>query len=590
MEKWLRKLRDQSLFSKIFLIMMTSMILVTVLITGVTVQMSQKLFVQTFSITNAKIIEQIKSALDSAHYAAVNIALDVAQSGAIRGFMTEEDSTSLVNFRRYYGMRDQMERIQSGIGAKNIGISILGENGRSYTSDVTYWSGSSAELKASPITAAAAERSGQIIYSFMDAGPLNSFGRYLVAAKALTVPGTPSVYGTLYMFTRESDFRQSYASFTSQGNDVIVLDQAGLVVSSNRTERIGTASPALLESAGHIVATNLPSEEITFEDRDVIVLADYLPSHQFYIVNLIDKNETVGRLLDKKSIFLITAAIVAAAVLILYFLTKRLTQSLRTLVKKMSNVTQKNFHNYMSVTGSYETRQLSTAFNYMLKELNDYVGQLVETQKEQRKAELAALQQQINPHFLYNTLASVNILVQRGSKEQATETIHALISLLQNTISNGNEMITVEEELVNLKHYVFINQVRYGDRIKVDYFISPDSLSVLVPKLMLQPFIENAFFHAFTLKNEGYIYVTLMKERDTLYCEVVDTGDGMNLGNEASIPARSAGRQLFSGIGIRNVHDRLKLLYGEEYGVTISSTPGEGTKVKIRIPAEHRTL
>lgn len=590
MEKWLRKLRDQTLFSKIFLIMMTSMILVTVLITGVTVQMSQKLFVQTFSITNAKIIEQIKSALDSSHYAAVNIALDVAQSGAIRGFMTEEDSTSLVNFRRYYGMRDQMERIQSGIGAKNIGISILGENGRSHTSDVTYWSGSSAELKASPITEAAAERSGQIIYSFMDASPLNSFGRYLVAAKALTVPGTHSVYGTLYMFTRESDFRQSYASFTSQGNDVIVLDQAGLVVSSNRTERIGTASPVLLERAGHIVATNLPSEEISFEDRDVIVLADYLPSHQFYIVNLIDKNETVGRLLDKKSIFLITAAIVAAAVLILYFLTKRLTQSLRTLVKKMSNVTQKNFHNYMSVTGSYETRQLSTAFNYMLKELNDYVGQLVDTQKEQRKAELAALQQQINPHFLYNTLASVNILVQRGSKEQATETIHALISLLQNTISNGNEMITVEEELVNLKHYAYINQVRYGDRIKVDYFISPDSLPVLVPKLMLQPFIENAFFHAFTLKNAGYIYVTIRKERDTLYCEVVDTGDGMDLGNEESIPARSASRQLFSGIGIRNVHDRLKLLYGEDYGVTISSTPGEGTKVRIRIPAEHRTL
>lgn len=147
----------------------------------------------------------------------------------------------------------------------------------------------------------------------------------------------------------------------------------------------------------------------------------------------------------------------------------------------------------MAVTGSYETRQLSTAFNYMLKELNDYVAQLVETQKEQRNAELAALQQQINPHFLYNTLASVNILVQRGSKEQATETIHALISLLQNTISNVKETITVEDELINLKHYVFITQVRNGNRIKVETFVSPDCMNAKVPKLILQPFIENAF-------------------------------------------------------------------------------------------------
>lgn len=220
----------------------------------------------------------------------------------------------------------------------------------------------------------------------------------------------------------------------------------------------------------------------------------------------------------------------------------------------------------------------------MLKELNDYVGQLVETQKEQRKAELAALQQQINPHFLYNTLASVNILVQRGSKEQATETIYALISLLQNTISNVNETITVEEELINLKHYVYINQVRNGNRVKVEYFVSPDCMTAKVPKLVLQPFIENAFFHAFTVKTSGYIYVTIMKDRDMLHCEVVDTGDGMDLDNKETIPASTGGRQLFSGIGIRNVHDRLMLLYGEPYGVTISSTPGQGTKVSIKIP------
>ncbi|WP_249902175.1 sensor histidine kinase [Paenibacillus sp. PK3_47] len=584
MEKWLGKLRDQSLFSKIFVVMVISIVLVTVLITGVTVQLSQQLFVQTFSITNSKIIDQIKSGLDNSHYTAVNTAINVGQSGVIRSFMTEKDGSSLANFKRYYSMRDQMDRIQSGIGAANVGLSILGGNGRSYTSDVTYWSGSSEQLKNNPITAAAQEQGGRLFYSFMDAGPLNSGNRYLVAAKALTAPGLAEPYGTLYMFTRESDFRKNYTSFTSRGNDVMFLDTAGRIVSSNRTEQTGSLSPDLLASAKHIALGNLASEELTIAGRDVIVLADYLPSYNFYIVNLIDKDRTIGTLLDKKALVLIGAAIAAVAVLVVYFLTKRLTKSLRTLVKKMSNVTKKNFHNYMSVTGTYETRQLSTAYNYMLKELNDYVAQLVETQKEQRNAELAALQQQINPHFLYNTLASVNILVQRGSKEQATETIHALISLLQNTISNVKETITVEEELVNLKHYIFINQVRNGNRVKVETFVSPDCMKDKVPKLILQPFIENAFFHAFNIKTSGYIYVTIMKDRDTLHCEVVDTGDGMDLDSKQDIPDSTSSRQLFSGIGIRNVHDRLMLLYGEPYGVSISSTPGQGTKVSIKIP------
>ncbi|AIQ49472.1 membrane protein [Paenibacillus sp. FSL R7-0273] len=584
MERWLSKLRNQSLFSKIFVVMVISIVLVTVMITAVTVQMSQTLFVQTFSITNSKIIDQIKSALDNSHYTTVNTAINVGQSGVIRSFMTEQDGSSLANFRRYFSMRDQMDRIQSGIGAANMGLSILGGNGRSYTSDVTYWSGSAGELRDHPVSRAAQEQGGRLIYSFMDAGPLNSQNRTLVAAKALTAPGLAEPYGTLYMFTRESDFRKSYASFTSQGNDVMFLDPSGRIVSSNRTEQIGELSPDLLNSAKQIDEGNLDSEELTIGGRDVIVLADYLPAYNFYIVNLIDKEETIGTLLDKRTLFLIGGAIAAVAVLVIYFLTKRLTLSLRTLVKKMSNVTKKNFHNYMSVTGSYETRQLSTAFNYMLKELNDYVAQLVETQKEQRNAELAALQQQINPHFLYNTLASVNILVQRGSKEQATETIHALISLLQNTISNVKETITVEDELINLKHYVFINQVRNGSRVKVETFVSPDCMSAKVPKLILQPFIENAFFHAFNIKTSGYIYVTLMKDRDSLHCEVVDTGDGMDLDNKETIPASTSSRQLFSGIGIRNVHDRLLLLYGEPYGVTITSTPGQGTKVSIRIP------
>lgn len=565
--------------------MSISIISVTILTSWVTVQMSQKLFVQTFSITNSKIIEQIKSGLQSTHYSNVNIAINVAQSGAIKSFLTEANGNSLSNFKTTFSMNDQMKRIQSGIGAKNVGIVVVGVNGKSYASNRTYWSGPPGELLRNPITENTWNHNGQMLYSYMAGGIWNSAEPYVVASKELIMPETKKSYGTLFMMIRENEFRKNYASFTSKGNDVIILDQHGLIVSSNRQELLGTESPEILKNARDIQQLGLVSKEMKISDQEVIVLADYLPLYDFYIVNIIDKNTMLNHMLNRKAVIFISAGIIAVAVLVVYFITKRLTKSLRTLVKKMSNVTKKNFHNYMSVTGSYETKQLSKAFNYMLDELNAYVSQLVETQNEQRNAELAALQQQINPHFLYNTLASVNMLVQRGNKEMITETIHSLISLLQNTISNVKETISVEQELLNLKHYVFINQVRYGDQIKVDYFISPDCLSSQVPKLVLQPFIENAFFHAFNIKSAGYIYVVITKERDYLLCEVVDNGDGMELaGDQDTIPSPSSARQLFNGIGIRNVHERILLLYGEEFGVSISSTLGQGTKISIKLP------
>lgn len=583
MGAWVKKLTDQSLFTKMFVVMVVSIISVTILTSWVTIQMSQKLFVQTFSITNSKIINQIKTGLDALHYSNINIAISVAQSGGIKNFLTEADTDSLTNFKTNFSMSEQMKRIQSGIGSQNIGISILGMNGRNYVSDVTYWSGSSEELQSSPITQDTWKQPGRMLYSFVQAGTWGSNEHRLVATKALLSSESKEGYGTLYMMTRESDFKKIYASFTSQGNDVMIMNQKGLIVSSNREDLIGTISEELL--AGAKQAHESQSQEMTLFNHDVILLADYLPLYDYYLVNVIDKQIALGNMLNRKALFMIGAGIVLTAVLVVYFITRRVTRSLSMLVIKMSNITKKNFLNYMAVTGSYETRELSNAYNYMLDELNDYILQLVETQQEQRKAELAALQQQINPHFLYNTLTSVNILVQQGSKEKATETIHALISLLQNTISNVKDTISVEQELLNLKHYVFINQVRYGNGIKVDYFVSPDCLKSQVPKLMLQPFIENAFFHAFNKKSTGYIYVIITKEGDTLHCEIVDNGDGMDLTETKSEQRTStSARQLFTGIGIRNVHDRILLLYGEEYGVSITSTLGQGTKIAISLP------
>jgi two-component system, sensor histidine kinase YesM len=209
-------------------------------------------------------------------------------------------------------------------------------------------------------------------------------------------------------------------------------------------------------------------------------------------------------------------------------------------------------------------------------------------QKQKRNAELAALQQQINPHFLYNTLTSIKFMVQQGGKEEAAETVNALIFLLQNTIGNISETITVRQEIDNLKSYVLINQKRYGERIRVNYFIEPECFEIQIPKLILQPFIENSFFHGFNKKSGGTINVLVWQEGASLICEVLDNGDGMEVSADNKLPGTKRKQAMFSGIGVRNVDERIQLIYGKAYGVTISSKIGEGTKVRISLPVQKK--
>lgn len=586
MSKLLRRLRHQRLFIQIFIVMVVSIIAVSLLTTLVTIRMSERLFMNTFSITNSKVISQIKTNFETFNYSIVTASSNIQQSGSIKTYLTGGVSDSLTNVKTYYNMGTQMGRIESLMDAYDVSLRIIGVNGRSYRTSESYWPLDDKEVREGAMTVNAIANPKRLVYQFDQSFEADSPGdAVIVASRALTERTTGELYGVFYVAIREMDFRQFYSSFTSEGNDVALVDKSGMIISSNREELIGQKSPELLQYAKQIEESGLNYMDAEVMGTDHLVLSESLPTYDFYLVNLIDKRTALSHMFDLKTIVLISLAIVAAALIIVFLITRRLTKSLTKLVSQMSNITQNNFGNYIAVEGSYETRELGQAFNYMLDELHDYIKKLMETQKRQRNAELAALQMQINPHFLYNTLASIKTLVQQGSREKASDTINALISLLQNTVSNISETITIEQEMDNLRNYVHINHVRYGDRIKVSYFVAPDCMTYRLPKLVLQPFIENAFFHAFNEKQRGYIYVLVSKEQKALVCEVVDNGDGMDdLPDGVALPNQGATRQLFSGIGIINVHERIKLLYGDEYGVTVSSKRGEGTRIKVRLP------
>ncbi len=585
MKNFFARWKYNGLFNQIFIVTVISIITVSVLTSLVTIRMSERLFIDTFSITNSKILTQIRSSFESFNDTIVNAAGQAGQSLTVKNFLTEGPSDSTTTSRSFFNMGQQMDQINSNVDAYNVKILVTGRNGRISSTGQTYWSLPIPSEDDYSIITKTMEHPRRVMYQYDEEqwGDLND--HFIVASKALMERTTGVLYGGIYVAIREQDFKQFYTNFTSAGNDIVVLNAQGRVVSSNRDDLIGQYSVELREYASEIRSDNLKYKNADFMGTEYIVLSTYIPAYDFYLVNLIDRQVAAGQIIDVNSILLICLAIVGIAVLLVFLISQRLTNSLTRLVRQMSRITEKDFHNYIDVSGSYEVKELGRAYNYMLDELNDYIQKLMETQKEVRNAELAALQRQINPHFLYNTLASIKMLVQRGNKETASETINALISLLQNTISNVSETITIEQELVNMKNYVFINHVRYGDRIKVNYFVAPDCMHFQVPKLIIQPFIENAFFHAFNEKPGGTIYILVSSDRDRLIIEVVDNGDGMDeLSNQGELPNPKSKRQLFTGIGVQNVNNRIALLYGEQYGVAISSTKGEGTKVKITLP------
>ncbi|MCM3160657.1 sensor histidine kinase [Metabacillus litoralis] len=579
--------KHNGLFFIMFSISVISIISVSIIITWTTFRMSEQFFIDKFSITNAKVMDQIKDSFESYNYSIVLASNNILQSGTIRRIMTEEQSNRQ-KMNSFYQMSEQMKRIKSNVDAYETEIIVTGINGMSYATNRPYWMISDEELKTHNITNVSMQNPKRLIYQHdrrMKETKNKEDEQYIIATKPLMERISGTIYGMMYFPIHESEFKKFYTNYTSIGNDVYVLDKTGMIISSNKTDFIGEKAEELLQ---YVKENENKSENYIvkeFKGTDSIIFWEYIPSLDMYLFNLIDQKTAIGDLINKKQIAIILFFIVVIALIIVFIISRRMTNSLSTLVKQISDASKYDFDQYVSVSGTYETRQIGKAFNIMLDELHDYLEKLVLYQKQKRNAELAALQQQINPHFLYNTLTSIKFMIQQGGKGEAEETINSLISLLQNTIGNVCETITVEQEMNNLKNYVLINQKRYGDRIKVNYLVSPDCLQHRIPKLILQPFIENSFFHGFNNKTTGFINVMVWQERDTLICEVMDNGDGMEISTN-KLPATKSKKQHFTGIGVKNVHERIQILYGHQYGVTISSEVGQGTRIKITLPTE----
>lgn len=233
---------------------------------------------------------------------------------------------------------------------------------------------------------------------------------------------------------------------------------------------------------------------------------------------------------------------------------------------------------------------LAHGFNDMAENIQILVNKVREDEQKMRKADLRLLQEQINPHFLYNTLDTIVWLIECNETEQATEMVVTLSDFFRLVLSHGQEFISIRMEEQHVRSYLQIQETRYHDIMEYHILIDPELYGYQIPKMTLQPIVENALYHGIKCKrSKGQICIRGEKKQDLLILTVTDDGVGMeeadlqDLQKEIEKPCKQTDR----GFGLANVNERLHMYFGAEYGVKIASRPGEGTQVTIVIPAVH---
>ena len=237
-----------------------------------------------------------------------------------------------------------------------------------------------------------------------------------------------------------------------------------------------------------------------------------------------------------------------------------------------------------------EIGKLNRIFNKAIKEINKLMQKVTQSEILNKEMEFKTLQSQMNPHFLYNTLDTINWLAFKEKQTEICNLVAAISSLIRASISNKKSIITIEQELDYVKNYIYIQHIRYKDRFDTIYDIDESLLKQAVPKLIIQPIVENAIIHGIeNSKNKNLLYISVKRENECIIIIVKDTGIGMTDEKVSELlkePLNTEGdeQKAHTNLGLYAVHKRIQLMYGDLYGLTVQSQAGEGTTVTLHIP------
>jgi two-component system sensor histidine kinase YesM len=389
--------------------------------------------------------------------------------------------------------------------------------------------------------------------------------------------------GVMKVNVLESSIKDLYLTKLKDKSVYYIVDQDKVILSTSSDKQVGNRlDPTLLNPK---LANQTEGYFNTEIDRQKFLAIFYkMEAWDWEIIELtpyelISKS---GDVIQRVTVYSILASLIVSLIFIVLFVSNVL-KPLKQIRVLMKNVERENFNTEMKVQGNDEITLLAKSFNQMSKKLDELINEVHVSKIKQKEAELKALEEQINPHFLYNTL---DLIYWMSRMEQAFETsvmINALSQLFRIGLNSGSGFTTVGKEVEHLQNYMVIQQKRYEETITFKIDVSEDTLECKVTKMILQPIVENAISHGIEQKGGyGHIDIRIYREEDSLVYTISDDGAGAD--EEVIRGLLYQVGEDNKGLGLKNINDRIKLNFGTSYGIAFHSSPSEGTMVLVRQP------
>ena len=369
-----------------------------------------------------------------------------------------------------------------------------------------------------------------------------------------------------------------YTYIISNDGDIVYHPKEMLIAEGSMEEDLDSVST-------HVFGSYISE----FGGRERLTIIQTVEQTRWRIVGVAFMDELLEPLrMFRTSLIVIMVLSVIVAVLLSNIISKWITKPLRKLEAGMRSVQNGNFSVKEPVDGSKEVVSLSQSFQAMVQRIEELMEQVRTTEALKRQRELDALQAKINPHFLYNTLDSVVWMAETGNSKGVVKMVTALASLFRISIAKGHDTITLKEEFSHVRSYLDIQSMRYKDKFTYSIELPRELEKQPTIKLLVQPIVENSIYHGIKyLQDEGIITIKAEDRGDRIAMIISDNGVGMRKETLNSLLDRNSTHEHSSegnGIGLLNIDERIKLSYGEEYGLSITSEPDEGTTVMIIIP------
>ena len=400
--------------------------------------------------------------------------------------------------------------------------------------------------------------------------------------------GTSTTQGVLLVDLSYSSLEHLFDGVTTKkGGYVYLISNDGEILYHPKLQLIdsGRLQENNLAAAGYKDGNH--REE--FEGKQRIITVKSIGYTGWKVVGVTPKNVvSLNSIKTRLFIVFLITLILSVLALINSYISSRITNPIKELEKSVGILEEGNLETPVSIGGSYEIQHLGNSIKNMAKQIRVLMDDIVAEHEAKRKQEFDTLQSQINPHFLYNTLDIIVWMIENEQKAEAVKAVTALARFFRISLSKGKNVITVRDELEHVRNYLMIQHMRFKNKFSYEIHAEEGCMELTSLKLVLQPLVENAIYHGMEfMDGDGEILLNVFQKGDDLYITVTDNGLGMTSEQVAGLFSNQvhSTSKKGSGIGVKNVNERIKLYFGEAYGLTIDSEPDEGTTITIHLPA-----